>query len=116
MECIYGPTGFWSFSDPGSGTEFADVYDLYPGLSAMPAQTLDPNGGYGANFFGSFQDSGGGGVGGSGNPPADPFGTPENRSIEAPPYQNRLSVIQPIPYADTEVLKKPVIKKESSIR
>ena len=106
---------FWSFTDaqgPSSGTEFVDSYDPYSGMVAMPPQpTVDPNSGFGANFFRTFQDSGGcgSGGGGSGNLTADPFGTPENMNM----YQNRQTVSQAVPYADTEVLTNPVIKRES---
>ena len=70
MECIYGPSGFWGFTDipeHAAPPDYADPYDPcmnYTGMVPVQRGAGDLNG-VGANFFASYQDDGGGGRGGN---------------------------------------------------
>ena len=99
--------------------DYGDPYDPYCVPLIQPRGFGDLSTGYGANFFGSFQDDGGGsggsggggggfGVGGGFVP--DPIDSFERKNYDYSWYQNTMA--QAMPYRDAEVLKKPVIKKE----
>ena len=118
MECIYGPMGFWSFTDTPAqppAPDYNDPYDPYCVPLLPPRGFNELGSGVGANFFRSFQDDGGGGGGlrihpVTGTAPPDPLDSHERKICEGNWYPG--TTAQALPYKDAEVLKKPVIKKE----
>ena len=136
FDCIYGPLGFWGFSDQdqGYGPDYGDPYDPYC-MPMMPPRGFGGlNGGYGTNFFGCFQDDGGGHGGGGGVSHGSGGGggggggcgklPPETKNVTEGKRERKTDLdggwfpkpaAQPLTFRDTEVLKKPVIKRESGI-
>ena len=119
MECIYGPMGFWNFTDTPAqppAPDYSDPYDPYCAPLIQPRGFNELGSGLSTNFFRSFYDDGGGGGAGpglsigasTGCAPPDLLASNDRKFYEVNWYPSTTS--QAVPYRDAEVLKKPVIK------